>query len=98
LIDGPDVEFNSLDVANCSLQVKNMTDKKMTVSMLPLPDDYFAASLSRGFIPAGEEAIVTITKTKPLPLGKYVTSLTVELTADDTERFSIPITGVGYLE
>ncbi len=98
LIEGPDVEFNSLEVASRSIQVKNMTDKKMTVSTLPLPDDHFAASLSRGFIPAGEEVTLTISKTKPLPLGKYATSLTVELTTDKSERFSIPITGIGYLE
>ncbi len=97
-ISGPEAEFTSLDVTNRVLNIKNMTDKKLVISTLPLPDEYFTASLSREFIPAGEEVNLTITRANSLPLGKFATSLTVEIGPEEPERFSIPITGIGYLE
>jgi hypothetical protein len=98
-VSGPDVEFNSLDVQSHKLTVKNRTDKELPVIVLPPADEYFGASLSADSLAANGEVTVTISKLKPLPLGKFVSSVTVEVGEEDAaERFSVPITGTGYLE
>lgn len=95
-ISGPAVSFASIDVTKREVRIKNISLKKVTLSVLPMADSFFDASLSEQKIDPQQEATLTLKIKEALPLGEFKSSITVECVGEKTERFSIPITGMGY--
>ncbi len=96
-LSGPAVRFVKIDVTRREVQIKNISAKQgLTLSVLPLSDDFIEASLSTDKLAPGSEAVLTLTLKKNPPLGEYSSSVTVECKGEKTERISIPITGIGY--
>ena len=96
-IDGPQVRFNQIDIQNRQIQITSRSAKKdMTLTILPMSDDFLRATLSSQTLGPGNTSTLTLSLVQKPPLGEYASSVTVECAADSTERFSIPITGIGY--
>jgi len=95
-IRGPDACFNSIDITKRELRIRNISPHQIVLSVLPMANEYFEASLSTKKIGPQDETVLTLQMKKALPLGEFQGSITFECVGEKTERVSIPITGTGY--
>jgi len=95
-LSGPALRFDKLDILKREVRIKNISHNELTLTVLPLSDEFLTATLTPAKIAPQQEALLVLELTGDTPLGEYKSSVTVEAKGKKIERFSVPITGIGY--
>ncbi len=97
-LSGPALRFDSIDIVQREVKIKNTSFDPIHLSILPIADSFIHTALTPDEIKPQEEAILTVRIGKGAPVGDYRSSITIEAKGKKVERITIPVSGTAYAQ